>query len=98
MSETFWDQDSGDVEEVKENLDGSSLSTFIRVNGSDVKIEPGVSFAESIKNVALDAEFGKFRVFLNDEEVKPSEAPDVFESGMKAEIRPYDKAAIAYVE
>jgi len=92
MSEEYWDQDTNEVvEEVI--LDDSLHNTFVRVNGSDVRIEPGVNFAEAIKEVAFDAEFGKFRVFLNNEEVKPSTSPDVFEAGMKAEIRPYDKAA-----
>lgn len=93
MSEEYWDQDVND-EPIDEPIIDESYGTFIRVNGSNVNIEPGVSFAESIKNVALDAEFGKFRVFLNNEEIKPSNAPETFESGMKAEIRPYDKAAI----
>lgn len=92
MSEEYWDQDTNEVvEEVI--LDDSLHNTFVRVNGSDVRIVPGVNFAEAIKEVALDAEFGKFRVFLNNEEVKPSTSPDVFEAGMKAEVRPYDKAA-----
>lgn len=92
MSETFWDQDSGE-ERIIEDIGDSTLNTFIRVNGSDVKVETGINFSQAIKDVALDAEFGKFRVFLDGEEVKPSNAPDVFKSGMKAEIRPYDKAA-----
>jgi len=95
--ELFWDQDSL-VEVSEEDLSDGTLNTFIRVNGSDVKVDPGVSFAKAIKNVAIDAEFGKFRVFLDNKEVKPSNAPSTFEAGMKVEIRPYDKAAIAYVE
>jgi len=92
MSEEYWDQDSNEkIEEV--DISDSSLNTFIRANGSDIDIQPGVNFAEAIKDVALNAEFGKFRVFINNEEVKPSTAPDLFELGMKAEIRPYDKAA-----
>ena len=94
MSEEYWDQDSNETtEETETDIDDSSYSTFVRVNGGDVRIEPGVNFTESIKNIALNAEFGKFRVFLNNEEIKPSESPDIFKSGMKAEIRPYDKAA-----
>jgi len=90
--EEYWDQDTNvTVEEV--NLDDSAHNTFVRVNGSDVKIEPGANFAEAVKSVAENADFGKFRVFLNGEEVKPSTSPDVFEAGMRAEIRPFDKAA-----
>ena len=94
MSEEYWDNNINEVEEVidKEN---EEYNTYIRVNGSNIAIEPGLNFAEEVKNVALNAEFGKFRVFLNNEEIKPSTAPNIFESGMKAEIRPYDKAAIA---
>jgi len=92
MSEDYWDQDTNEViEEV--GVDDGTENTFVRVNGSNVTIEPGASFAEAVKNVAENAEFGKFRVFLNGEEVKPSTAPNIFEAGMKAEIRPYDKAA-----
>ena len=90
--EQYWDQDSNEITE-ETDINDSSYSTFVRVNGGDVRIEPGVNFTESIKNIALDAEFGKFRVFLNNEEVTPSTAPDAFEAGMKVEIRPYDKAA-----
>lgn len=66
--------------------------TGIMVNGSVVPIEPGASFRDSIKNVSLDAGFGKYRVFLNGAEIRPSEAPAAFAAGDMAEIRAYDDA------
>jgi hypothetical protein len=64
----------------------------VRINGMVMPVEPGTSFKEAIKNISLEAGFGKYRVFLNGAEIKPSEAPTVFESGMIAELKLYDIA------
>jgi hypothetical protein len=74
------------------DYDDNELSTCIRVNGSSVEVEVGSVFAGMVKETAMDAGLGKFRVFLNGSEVKPSEAPDVFEDGMTVELRQYDVA------
>lgn len=69
-----------------------AIQTGIMVNGSMIPVEVGASFRETIKNVSLDAGFGKYRVFLNSAEIRPSEAPVAFAAGDKVEIRAYDDA------
>jgi len=66
--------------------------TYVRVNGSNLPINPGTPFAAAIKEAAKSAGLGKFRVFMNGAEVLPSAAPDVVSSGMAVELRPYDVA------
>jgi hypothetical protein len=77
-----------------ENYDDADRTsdTGIRVNGSFVEIEPGQSFSSAVTETAKQAGLGKFRVFMNDEEVKPSEAPDTITEGMRLDLRPYDVA------
>lgn len=70
----------------------SSYNTYIRVNGSDIQLNPGDEFVPAVKSVAADAEMGKFRLFLNGNEISPNDAPSTIEEGMKLEIRPYDVA------
>jgi len=70
----------------------SSLGTYIRVNGSDVAINPGDNFVDTVKSVARDSNMGKFRLFLNGSEISPKDAPSVVEQGMALELRPYDVA------
>jgi len=69
-----------------------AIQTGIMVNGTTIPVEPGASFRDTIKNVSLDAGFGKYRVFLNGAEIRPSEAPALFNAGDKAEVRAYDDA------
>ena len=73
---------------------GDVGSTYIRLNGSNVPVEPGSSFVDVVKTSAKDAGLGKFRVFLNETEVKPSEVPSLVDEGSKIELRPYDVAGI----
>lgn len=68
------------------------MTTYIRVNGSDLPLTAGASFAETVKEVARNSSLGKFRVYLNGAELKPADAPDVIEEGMNLELRPYDVA------
>jgi hypothetical protein len=87
MSEDTWSVDNwNDVSSSEANGSG------VIINGSFIGVEPGSSFRDAIKNVSLDAGFGKYRVFLNGIEIKPSEAPDVFGASDKVEVRPYDNA------
>ena len=72
----------------------NDAQTGVRVNGTTIPVEAGASFRDAIKNISLDAGFGKYRVFLNGAEIRPSEAPVVFAAGDKAEIRAYDDAGI----
>ena len=67
-------------------------STGILINGTVIPTAPGSSFRDTIKNVTLDAGFGKYRVFLNGAEIRPSEAPEMINEGDRIEVRPYDVA------
>jgi hypothetical protein len=88
MENQAWDSNEEQVYE-----DGPHrFDTSIRVNNSDREIEPGSSFIETVKATARDAGLGKFRTYLNGREIRPSEAPDTIDEGMKLELRPYDVA------
>lgn len=71
--------------------DGPSGASIL-VNGSYQPLEEGANFLNSVKSVALQAGFGKFKVFLNGTEVRPSSAPSEVTSDMRVEIRPFDEA------
>ena len=88
MNEEIW---SGNEERIYDDRP-SELNTYIRVNGSDIPLTPGSSFASAVKEVARDSGLGKFRVYLNGAELKPKDAPDSIEEGMSLELRPYDVA------
>ena len=88
MEEQYWD---GNEEKVYDE-GPSDLNTYIRVNGSDRQIEVGSSMVSVIKETARDAGLGKFRVFLDGQEIRPSEAPDQVTEGMGLELRPFDIA------
>ena len=88
MEEQYWD---GNEEKVYDE-GPSDLNTYIRVNGSDRQIEVGSSMVSVIKETARDAGLGKFRVFLDGQEIRPSEAPDTITEGMGLELRPFDVA------
>jgi len=77
------------------NYSETDVQTGILVNGTVIPVEVGANFRETVKNVSLDAGFGKYRVFFNGIEIKPSEAPVNFAQGDKAEIRAYDDAGLA---
>ncbi len=64
----------------------------IRVNGSFVALDVGKPFAQAVTEVAKSANLGKFRVFKDGAEIKPSEAPDTITEGMQLDLRPYDVA------
>jgi len=89
MTDTYWDN-SPETTEVF--ADEASADTYIRVNGSNVALEAGANLIETVKSQARDAGLGKFRVFMNGEEIRPSEAPDTIASGSHLELRPYDVA------
>lgn len=80
--------------EVEELYGGNSEdpTTFIRVNGASIPVTPGANFVETCKTHAVEAGLGKFRVFLDGDEVKPSNAPETISEGSSLELRPYDTA------
>lgn len=69
---------------------GGSTGAII-VNGSSRSIDPSASFVETVKRYAQEAGLGKFRVFVNDNEIDPSDAPEQIGSN-RVEIRPYEVA------
>ena len=70
-------------------------NTYIKVNGSFIGVHPGSVFIDTVKSEAKNASLGKFRVFVDDVEVDPTEAPEAFGEGMKVELRPYDDPGYA---
>jgi hypothetical protein len=103
QEQRFWDQQTGREEkgDVFENLPESTTSIY--VNGSYVDVSPGEPFIDTIQRAALNARLGKFRVihasglpgFRHGEELEPDDGnlPEVFEEGVKVELRPYDEAS-----
>ena len=87
MEDQYWDGN----EEVQYDEE-TELNTYVRVNGSEMPVQVGQSFVSVVKETARSAGLGKFRTFLNGSEIRPSEAPDIVEEGMKLELRPYDVA------
>ncbi len=77
---------------VYDEVPNENLNTYVRVNGSDLPLTPGASFAATVKEVARDSGLGKFRVYVNGAEMKPADAPDTIEEGMSLEMRAYDVA------
>ncbi len=68
--------------------------TFIEVNGGLMEVAPGANMKETIIRTARDAGLGKFRVYLNGAEVKPSQAPDLFTEGDTVRLSAYDVAGV----
>ena len=87
----YWDQDVG-VEEETIRRTTDAPGSFIRVNGANISVQPGADAVESIKSEARNAGLGKFRVYYNGTEVKPSEIPAQVTEGAMIELRPYDVA------
>lgn len=90
MSEDYWDEN--EEQEVINYNENDLPSTVAIVNGAPVAVTPGDSFRETLINLSRDAGLGKFRVFLNGDEIKPSQAPDLINEGDRLEVRPYDVA------
>jgi hypothetical protein len=87
----YWDQEVGvEEEQIRQTTDAPG--SFIRVNGANISVQPGADAVESIKATARDAGLGKFRVYYNGSEVKPSEIPAQINEGAMIELRPYDVA------
>ena len=89
----FFDQDTGNDEldedvPVSDRPDGPT----VRINGSYQPLEVGAPFLDSLQAIALQAGFGKFKVWLNGTEVRPSSSPAEISPDMAVEIRPFDEA------
>jgi len=64
----------------------------MEINGSVRQVEVGANLKEIVIAAARDAGFGKFRFYVNGEEVLPQNAPIVTEAGKAYKIAPYDVA------
>jgi hypothetical protein len=87
----FFDQDTGRPMEDEDGDFGGSGATVL-VNGSHRPLEVGANFLQTVKQTALQAGFGKFKVYLNGAEIRPSSAPTEITPDMQVEIRPFDEA------
>ena len=92
-NDQYWDQEVG-VEEEEIRQRPEAPGSFIRVNGANISVQPGASAVETIKATARDAGLGKFRVYYNGSEVKPSDIPTQITEGAMIELRPYDVAGV----
>lgn len=90
----YWDGNSNESEAEVFRFEESTDGTFININGSNLDVEPESNFKDTIVKMAADAGLGKFRVFLNEMEINPSDAPELIEEGSKIRLTPYDIAAI----
>lgn len=66
--------------------------TGAMVNGAFVELQPGADLVETCLGLAADAGYGKFRVFLNGEEMEPEDAPQNISEGDVVKIMAYDVA------
>jgi hypothetical protein len=80
--------------EAQGGMDGTEFNsnTQAMVNGSLISIEPGDSFINTVMGLARDAGLGKFRVFLNGQEIEAENSPDFIEDGMQLKVVAYDEA------
>jgi hypothetical protein len=99
MSENdFFDQGTGNEDDHEVPMtDRPTDEATVLVNGSYQSLEVGAPFLETMKTIALQAGFGKFKVWLNGTEIRPSaitegRVPTEISSDMSAEIRPFDEA------
>lgn len=76
--------------EVQENGNGNGAT--MEVNGSVRPVEVGANLKEIVIAAAREAGFGKFRFYINGEEILPQNAPIVTEAGKAYKIAPYDVA------
>ena len=90
MSNDYWD--NSPEEEVFEDDGVRGDNPFVFVNGAKVDVEVGSSFVSSVGDVAKNAGLGKFRVFLNGNEILPSESPEFIGESDGIELRKYDVA------
>ena len=64
----------------------------IEVNGQVTPVEVGGNFKETVIAKAQEYGLGKFRLFLNDEEILPSQAPATISAGDKIKLVAFDVA------
>ncbi len=77
--------------EVTESGNGSTGATMT-VNGQTKPVTVGINFKDAVIEAAREYGLGKFRLFLNDEEILPSQAPALVADGMAIRLVPFDVA------
>jgi hypothetical protein len=88
----FFDQSTDEEFDDNSEMDMGGSGARIIVNGSSQPLEVGSNFLQAVKQTALQAGFGKFKVYLNGTEIRPSSAPTEITPDMRVEVRPYDEA------
>lgn len=70
-----------------------NYQTSLYINGVENPVDPGSGFRETVKQFAMNAQYGNFRVILNGSEIEsPADAPDLIQEGDHIRIAKYDKA------
>jgi len=72
--------------------ENETQGAFITVNGQRTRVEVGANFKDTVISKAKEYGLGKFRLFLNEEEILPSQAPATIEESMEIKLVPYDVA------
>lgn len=87
----FFDQNTGN--ETEDFQDVNSVGATALINGSNQPLEVGSSVVPALQALARQAGYGKFKVWMNGTEVKPSAIKDsVIRPDDRFEIRPFDEA------
>lgn len=76
--------------EVTETSSGTGAT--ITVNGQTKDLNVGDSFKEAVISAAREYGLSKFRLFLNDKEILPSQAPAEIADGHAIKLVPFDVA------
>lgn len=94
----FFDQNTGEENEDLMMDDTPSVDgPSVLINGSRIPVEAGSNLLSTCKALALDAGFGKFKVYMNGTEIRPSMVRDgdvssEINTNSRIEIRPFDEA------
>lgn len=93
MSNDFFDQEMDNDGYDDAPMTSRPTGANVLINGSYQTLEIGSNFLHACQTVALQAGFGKFKVWLNGTEVRPSSVRDmVVSDDMQVEIKPFDEA------
>ncbi len=77
-----------------ETTNNTNNNATMECNGEVSCVNAGSDLKEMVLGFARDAGYGKFRFFINNEEVLPQNAPSLVEAGGVYKITPYDVAGI----
>ena len=78
--------------EVAETNGGGGNGATITVNGQTNPVEVGAVFKDTVIEAARNYGLGKFRLYLNDEEILPSQAPATVAANHAIRLVPFDVA------